>query len=212
MFTSSFECDGEIKLPEFSGIRVLMMPFYLEDIKGSLPELLKPWINVIKAMRVGISGMAFITIDELDVPRGKRHRRPGLHVDGWTYDGECGMWGGGGGGQWGNGGWVTVASRNGCAAYRQEFRGVPAEYGNCDHLRDQLQKRETLKPRHMYRMQPMTVHETIPSPGGPRQFARLSLPSELGCWPISCTPNPFGIAPRRIGPARPIAFTNYTPR
>lgn len=103
---------GNIVLPGFSGIRILMMPFWLEDVAGTLPDFLSGWERSIQEL-VDLapcqSGVAYLTIDEAVVQAGTTHRRPGLHVDGWRDDSEgleCsgGGWGspsGSSGGFWG---------------------------------------------------------------------------------------------------------------
>lgn len=214
-FYSKYDSAGAVRLPAFKGTRILMMPIYLDDILGSLPKDLRKWTDVVDAMNPeGKEGVAYLTIDERFVRRNQSHRRPGLHVDGWNEDGNCGTWGGGGG-AWGDNGWATVASVEGCAAWQQEFQGAPAEFGDCDHMRSQLDpaRRVVLQSGHIYMMKKMTVHETLPQvQTGRRQFVRLSMPSGSG-WPESCTPNPRGIKPfGAIVSARPSVFTQYQPR
>jgi hypothetical protein len=206
--------SNKVALPAFSGVRVLMMPIVLEDIRHSLPEAIRQWADVIEAMKESgkqSSGVAYLTIDERIVPEGYCHRRPGLHVDGWTDDGG-GAWGGGG--MWGKRGFAVVASREGCAAYDQDFYGQPKQYGDCDHLRHECKDncREVLAANRIYCLSQLAVHESIPQRNpGPRQFARLSFPSGAG-WFQSCTPNPLGVLPTGpILPARPQSFTNYEP-
>jgi hypothetical protein len=211
-FHSEFEIVGGVKLPTFRGTRILMMPLHLDDIFFSLPSNLRQWTPIIKAMKSNNEGTAYLTIDERYVRRGLRHRRPGLHVDGWNDKVlDSGVWGGG---NYGSRGWATVASHTGCAVWNQSFEGEPKQWGDCSHLQEQCDPlRETrLRPSTIYRMGRLAVHETLPMhQSGYRQFVRLSMPSKGG-WPISCTPNPRGIKPDAeiIGP-RPTEFTRYVP-
>lgn len=198
------------------------MPFHLHDIAGTLPENLQGYGSALDVMRRAVGptqreGVAYLTVDERQIERGASQRRPGLHVDGWHRDGQQATFGGGG--MWGGGGWgrlgmVMASTHIGAVAYVQDFDGEPAEYGDCEHLRSQIDPdaKVTLYPGMAYGCGSLTVHESIPSPETcARQFLRLSLPSNAG-WPASCTPNPLGIQPGGpILPARPSAYTNYQP-
>jgi hypothetical protein len=206
-----------IEFPKPVGIRVLLMPFRFEDVQGTLP--FRHWDSLVQQMIDASeysSGVGFLTIDESHVIEGTSHRRPGLHVDGWPKDGaklrtgetlKGAPWGGGGWGKWGM---LMASNLYGCNAYTGEFEGEPAEYGDCEHLRDQCSQHMELEPNILYRCGPLTVHESIPSKVSEyRQFIRLSMPSKAA-WPESCTPNPFGIQPEGpIAKARPRVFTDY---
>ena len=118
MFISIIEDCGSVSFPEFSSTRVMMMPFLLEDIRGTVH--LKAYRSLLIQILVAANkqgyekGIAYLTIDEAIVVKGETHRRPGIHVDGLcpTETGKScaassGGWGGGGGG-WGgglSGGW-----------------------------------------------------------------------------------------------------------
>lgn len=213
-FYSEVREMGQIRLPPPHGIRVLMMPFLLEDIEHSLPDFLMEWKETLKILAAGSmlsDGTAYLTIDERQVGVGQHHRRPGLHVDGWTEEGVPGSWGGGG---WGRRGWITVSSHRGCIAWAQQFQGTPRAYGEVEHLREQCKAeyRVILKAYHVYKMSDLAVHETVAQERKvQRQFIRLSLPSQAG-WPISCTPNPRGIKPTGpLFPPRLREFTGYQP-
>lgn len=210
---SSFEKVDSIQFPEFRGIRALMMPIVLDDLRAALPEDMQPWRDVIKTMAAGRSGIGYLTIDEMEVGAGQRHRRPGLHVDGWSDDSDTGIWGGGGG--WGSCGFLMAANISGCAAWAQEITGEPKRYGDCEHLRAELNpdKRTILSPLTIYSMGSLCIHETLPMQSeSRRQFIRLSLPSNAA-WPSSNTPNPKGIRPTGgIDSPRPRQFTEYKPQ
>ena len=204
---------GPIALPPFSATRILMMPFDLADVSASLPPSLKAWIPLLVSMRecsLVRDGIAYVTIDEREVPTGVSHRRPGLHVDGWRDDIGAGIWGGA---TWGGGAGMFVATnRLGSRAWDQAFHGEPSQFGDCEHLRAQCldDAERPLWPNRVYWLGSLTVHESLPvDKPMRRQFIRLSLPSR-GAWPISCTPNPLGVQPPHgTCQARPAAFTNY---
>lgn len=213
-WTSELLNRGTVTLPDYSGVRVLMMPFHLHDPKGSLPESLQPWVKALRTM-VAVSpcqkGTGYLTIDEATVQSGRTHRRPGLHVDGWAGDaGDSGVWSYGGG--WGarEGGMVMATNILGSVAYEQNFDGEPKAYGDCEHLRSQCGESTPLVPGVIWWLSALTVHESIPhNTTVPRQFIRISMPSNAG-WPASNTANPLGILP--TGPVwseRPAAFTRY---
>jgi len=209
------KAGGSLELPKATGIRILMMPFWMADIT-SVP--FPAWHKLIETM-VEFSeiyqGTGYLTIDEGMVQKNKIHRRPGLHVDGWSKDGTGelypgGMWGGGG--VWGgkDNGMLMISNMYGCNIYPGLFQGEPKEFGDCEHLRDQIQQTHLCGLNTIYRCGSMTVHESMPSMAdGIRQFVRLSTPSEAA-WPSSCTPNPLGVLPAGpiVGP-RPQGFTNY---
>ena len=208
---------GLCVFPEFAGIRVLMMPFSVQDPARTLPAYMRGYVPMVEQMRaagrVG-TGLAYLTIDEREVPAGACHRRPGLHVDGWRDDIGMGVWGGSNwAGGFGGYGMLMAASHVGAVAWAQEFNGEPATFGDCEGLRYQCcsKNRCILEAGRIYHCGPMTVHESIPAAADMRrQFVRLSLPSD-GEWPVSCTPNPLGIMPARTAAPRPAAFTDYAP-
>lgn len=205
MILSIVEDMGPIQLPEFSGIRWMMMPFRLEDVQGTVPD--PKWHDTIaRLIQFGgcETGVAYLTIDEAEVLPGETHRRPGLHVDGVGPDGRLGGWGGGGGGGgWGTGGMVVAASHTGCRAWTGEIAGWPGPNGDCEHMRSELREvaSMSLLGGRVYRLNPTAVHEAIAlEQATRRQFVRLSLPSEAP-WYEGYTPNPTGVQP--TGPIHP---------
>lgn len=212
-FTSNIEDFGAIALPGFTGVRVMMQPFDLADVRGSLPNL-PQWHGAIEAMRERSSvkdGIAYLTIDEAEVKAGECHRRPGLHVDGVGPDGYVGGWGGGGG-SWGRNGMIVAASHVGCRGWAQVFAGAPGPDGDCSHLSQQARAEAcvTMAAKRMYWCGPLALHESIPlSSAARRQFVRLSMPSTAP-WYEGYTPSPVGIMP--TGPIMPRrAGMNYRP-
>ena len=193
--------------PEFSGKRIMMMPFHAHDVDGSLPGEFNAYKPLLPAMIVRATAhvvfpsdaTAYLTIDEMDLVPGKIQRKPGLHVDG-MYQGElAGAWGGGGGG-WGScGNGMLLASNTDdlCTMWTGEFQGVPVGDGDCEHLRDQLPNMEaySLQAGDVIWADGLMVHESHPATSATRrQFVRVSLPNNAP-WFVGYTENPLGIVP-----------------
>ncbi len=140
MFKSEMTHMQSVRLPEFSGLRIMMMPFHLHDTQHSIVKnSIGKWLTVVEHIcsRAGVDGVGYLTIDEALVPSWETHRRPGLHVDGIGEDGGPGGYGGGGG-YAGRDGMYMVASEFGCVGYVQEFEGAPLADGDCAHLQDEI--------------------------------------------------------------------------
>lgn len=212
-FTSEIKKFGVAKLPPYAGIRIMMMPYRIDDPDGTLPSRLSPWFDTLLHMgMLSDPGVGYLTIDESLVRAGETQRRPGLHVDGVGPDGGIGGWGGGGGG-WGSSGMTMVSSHVGCVAYDQAFSGYPRPNGDCSHLEDQLDEEyETvLQANTVYWCSPLAVHRSLPMELDTyRQFCRVSFPSDAP-WYEGYTPNPRGVMP--TGPIHPrrVEFMNYRP-
>ena len=187
-FKSDVTEVGRVEFPAYQGTRVMMMPFHLHDVAGTLPNELARWRDFVGAL-VGRGqarrGTAYLTLDEAAVARG-----------------EAGGWGGGGGG-WGSKGMLMASTREGCAAWDQAFEGWPGPDGDCAHLVDQLRDDAcvVLRPGVVYSCGPMTVHQALPmGEDCHRSFARVSMPSGAP-WYEGYTENPTGVRP--TGPIHP---------
>lgn len=203
-FDSVFEEVGEVRLPEFSGLRVMMLPVVLGDV-GSLPDFVSVYQTVFVAM-CGVErserhagSVGYLTIDEKVVPPRSSHRQAGPHVDG-MFRGGPGAWGGGlsGGSRetLGNG-MLTVSSPAGCRAWNQRFEGWPGPDGEVDHLMGQARDEcaTLLDAGGLYWVDGLCIHESVPfEEATSRRFVRLSLPSE-GPWFEGYTANPLGVLP-----------------
>jgi hypothetical protein len=205
MFISTYRKvwnHSPVEFPEFTGIRVMMMPVLLGHLDG-VPGLYRPLVTrlyeVMEARHIGQVG--YLTIDEKELQPAESLRRSGLHVDGY-YHGRCGAWGGGGG--WGSvgNGMLTVSSTAHCRAYLGHIDGEPGPEGECDHL-TMPNDGELFAPGEVYWLDGACVHESVPvSKQTKRQFVRLSMPSN-GPWFEGYTENPTGIMPsNEILPAR----------
>ncbi len=195
---------GRINLPPWTGIRVMMMPFDMQDVR-TLPNSLGLWRGVVRVMceLADQEGVGYLTIDEADVKAGTTHRRPGMHVDGVGPDGKVGGWGGGGG--YGKNGMMMVSSHVGCRAWDVDITGWagPKSDGDCSHVSQYLRDKDSLimKPNRAYWCGPMMVHEAIPmKENTKRSFVRVSYPSNAP-WYEGYTVNPLGVQP--TGPIHP---------
>lgn len=206
---------GPFTFPTFSKVRVMMMPFRLDD-QDSIPVQIGHWAESLFGLlqwaipAQSRKGVGYLTIDEAWLEAGETHRRPGLHVDGVGEDGKAGGWGGGGGG-YAASGMIVAASCAGAHVYPHEVQGWPQPNGDCAHLATQCgsKGRVVMRPNVAYWMSGMTMHEAVPvAERGPRQFLRVSMPSDAP-WHEGYTENPLGIKPTGpIAPAR-TAFMNY---
>lgn len=215
MFKSELKDFGPIEpFPTFAGVRIMMMPFLLEDV-ATIPDAFGQWRRTVGELLqptlVPRSGTAYLTIDEALVKAGETHRRPGLHVDGIGPEGKEAAYGGGGG--YGSWGMITAASVAGCNAFVGDFEGYPGSNGDCTHLGPESaeKRRVLLQAGRAYWLGPMTVHESFPMRRDThRQFVRISMPSEAP-WYEGYTENPLGIKP--TGPIHPprTQFMGYRP-
>jgi len=195
MFVSEFRKVGDLKLPPYSGTRVMMLPIVIGDC-ASIPDFLShyrwtAWRLAHMADPEHLGKVGYLTIDEKHVLAGTTHRRAGMHVDGGKDRG------------WGGGGWagkdtgmLTISSHVGCRAWAQTFDGEVGDEGDCEGLFDELQSSGTLlAPGTVYWLGGLCVHESLAQPSDvKRQFVRLSLPSEAP-WYEGYTENPLGVLP-----------------
>jgi hypothetical protein len=215
MMLSEIRRVGALRFPVFSGIRIMMMPFRIEDPIGTVPDALEMWrpaVYELCRMSPAKRGVGYLTIDEAFVPTGRTHRRPGLHVDGIGPDGKCGGWGGGGGG-WGARGMLVAASHVGCRGWSQMFHGHAGPNGDSEHLRWECDPASEIimQAGEVYWCGPTAVHESLPMKVDVRrQFVRLSMPSDAP-WYDGYTRNPLGVEP--TGPIHPARseFMAYRP-
>lgn len=190
MIKSKFSKLEQICLPSFTGVRVQMMPLDFSN-PDLVPDNLKHYIPTIKTL-ISLSdyneGVGYITIDEKFVRCGETHRRPGLHVDDYS-------WGGGNdsGTVWGSKGMLLVSNVKGCKAYSQNIVGRPGLDGDCEHLSNQLKEEnsEILEPNIVYWLDGKCIHESLPMEfDSYRQFIRLSNPNNCP-WYKGYTENPY---------------------
>lgn len=192
--------------PEFSGIRVMMMPFYMSDL-STIPDFLfryKPLLakmlqNAPEFVKDFVGATAYLTIDEMHVKGGAIQRNAGVHVDGMYNNTLAGAWGGNGGG-WGScsNGMLLVSNTDDlCQYWTGTVQGTPVGDGDCSHLEDQLSSLEHsfMKAGEVVWADGLLVHESLPTKSDvSRQFVRISLPNNAP-WFVGYTENPLGIKP-----------------
>lgn len=199
MFESKIEKKGAVQFPEFTGTRIMMMPFHLHDPEVSLPDSLSWWrksLTEILSLHSTGEGIGYLTLDEAEVPAGETHRRPGLHVDGIGPHGTRGAWSPA---KWAskNGGMLVAASHVGCRGWDQHFEGHAGSNGDCAHLTSLCRKEAEIimEAGSVYWCNSLAVHEALPMPQiTRRQFIRISMPSDAP-WYEGYTENPLGIKP-----------------
>lgn len=139
-------------------------------------------------------GIAYVTIDELEVKCGETHRRGGKHTDGNYLFG----WGGGGSG-WltgengrvlprekhiqqycsDGGGMLIVSSYEGCDGWNGEYNGEPNQGGNCDHIDVSGLEKFTMEKNVIYWGNSTFIHESLPMDRDiKRQLIRITLPAD----------------------------------
>lgn len=101
----------QIKFPEYSGIRCLMMP-YVQGEALSVPDKYAPYREIVSSLFFRKGDIGFLTIDESPVQAGKPHRGKrakfgrALHTEaGRNPDTSLYRWGGG---NWGGNESVTL--------------------------------------------------------------------------------------------------------
>lgn len=84
MIISNVQQRSSVSFPEFTGERVYMREFSLDQ---GLPADLRRWQPTVDSMLDGVkaTGPVFIMIDQAVVVASNPHRRPGLHVDGYWH-------------------------------------------------------------------------------------------------------------------------------
>lgn len=189
-FDSIIASMGSIHLPDFAGVRVMMMPFLWEAPEETLPDSMRQWRRPLREIcaHSSVTGVGYLTIDEAAVKSGETHRRPGLHVDG------MGAYGGGG---YAKSGMFVGASRMAARGWHKIFEGAPGEDGDCAHLGSQCSRKEAtyFLGGKLYYCSPFCVHEALPlTQDVERTFLRVSMPSDAP-WHEGYTPNPLGIMP-----------------
>lgn len=196
-----------IDFPRFTGRRLMMLPFDVEDPDSLHPAQVGGYAPIVFALLAQVEhrpGVGYLTIDEGLVEAGTTQRRPGLHVDG------CGAYGGGGG--YAREGMILAASCDPPLLYDVEAAAPSAE-GDCEHERGRLGTPLDMRAGEAWWCASHCVHESQPmsqpmSQTGPRQFLRISLPSDAAFhWPY--TPNIMGVQPPTApGPDRAL-FMRY---
>jgi len=177
MNVSTVTRGAPVSFPEFTGERVYMRRF---ERGAPLPDDLARWQETVDSMLVGVEsdGPCFLMIDQMYVPSGKYHRRPGLHVDWYWHDilqahgspGHRPVPGHQPRPQPKHGperkaheAVVLAASSLGCRAYRGAFEGRPLDDGDAAHIDVSGLEVVDMAPRRAWICDAgSTLHETLP--------------------------------------------------
>ena len=116
---------GRVLLPEFTGKRIMMMPFLIEDLTTLSLSQVGGWRDTVQEILKGstVRGIGYLTVDETIVEKETTHRRPGLHVDGYKLSSY------GGSVSYGGGSNPYVSPYAAPAPYAAPSQYVPAPYG-----------------------------------------------------------------------------------
>jgi hypothetical protein len=208
--------DAPIVFPPPSDANVNMMPFRLDDPEGSLPEALRQYAPLIRALPVQAptppGHIAYLTVAESFVPAGGCQRRPGMHVERpaagcvagdvtWVERlHESYGWGGGSVSVSATGTRVdgiymasTVADTCTVWPYLVEIADA---HGGVEYLRGKMISGRSLKAGELVWITDRTPHEATPQPAaGYRQFFRVVV-GRIGVWySRHNTANPLGVLP-----------------
>lgn len=193
MDQSTIVQGAPVSFPEFTGERVYMRRF---ERGALLPADLARWQATVDAMLVGVEsdGPVFVMIDQMHVPAGTHHRRPGLHVD-WYWHDILQAHGSPGHAPYppGHGprpqpqhkpptnpqreAIVLAASTLGCRAYRGAFSGRPLDDGDAAHIDVSGLEAVDMSPDCAWICDAgATLHETLPEARGAlRTVVRLNV-------------------------------------
>jgi hypothetical protein len=200
---------GNIKFPDINSdnlININMMPFILQDI-NSLPDYLKDYFPLVYKSCANISPqikerIAYLTIHESFVEKGKTQRRPGLHTDRSKISIENQVnlpgtihWGGGPLGGIIIGSNLANTTKIYDCIVKDEIIG---KHGSLEHVRELITKEKFIlnKESELILISDHTPHEALPmTKSGYRQFFRLVF-GKVDVWYTQhSTPNPLGIVP-----------------
>ena len=199
---------GMSTFPRFKGININMMPFILNDLT-TLPTKFRTYDNMIKKCmglvtnhRKDKNCVAYLTITETKVEKGKTQRRPGLHVEKpHSIPIKINMFDSMFGGSFMDGG-IFMASNldSTCRIWNAQVESHAIGWeGDVEYLRDHLddvcrqntshtprcratKSRILTKANHVYWITDKTPHEAVPlSSSRKRQFFRLVV-GPLSTW------------------------------
>ncbi len=177
-----FSIMGKVTFPSFSGLQCNMLPFIMGN-KNSLPEEYQPYWSLIqscKVPKIELGKVGYLTISESYVEKGSSQRRPGIHVEKHPSS----RWSGGG---WGGGnsrgsGLYMASSLGKTCRIWDCYVEMPGHMGNCEHLRDQLNKATYLEANILIWLTDGCPHESLPQEeSGIRQYIRV-VTSHVDLW------------------------------
>ena len=186
----NFEKMNKIIFPEYTGIKVNMMPI-LMGIDDSIPKDLHKYLPLINNCKFDKESTVYLSIHESIVEQGKTQRRVGIHTDGTSAN----SWGGGGWGGSSKNKGIYIASTDGrCKVWDCSTTNVDGHGGVLHSLDDIISS--DMEENVLYWMTDRTPHESLPSlTTSVRQWFRL-VSSDIGVWfSEHSTHNPMGVKP-----------------
>jgi hypothetical protein len=179
---------GTVTFPEYSGIRIRMMP-YIQGDPDSIPDDYAPYRPIVASTYLAKGDIGFLTIDESPVSKGKPHRGDrakfgrALHTEaGRRPDSGKFAWGGGG---WGSKVNVTLdrdvqvlLANNldgSCALWDAEHfdTSIDGDIGDQAHLYP-YEDAILMQAGELHRIGILTPHESMPVQSSfDRQFLRI---------------------------------------
>lgn len=176
-----------IKFPEFTGIRCLMMPYIQGEVE-SLPEEYRSYGDIIKNLVFKKGDVGFLTIDESEAVAGNPHRGArakhgrALHTEAGRHPDSSYQWGGY---QWGGENRVTLdpdveillanSLDDSCALWDTTHYDTTLD-GDIGHLANQYpyDKAVLMKAGEVHKIGILTPHESLSVKKNVfRQFLRI---------------------------------------
>lgn len=180
--------EQDIRFPEFSGLRCLMMP-YVQGEPSSVPNEYRSYATILRDVFVRRGDVGYLTIDESVAVAGRPHRgdraktRRALHTEAGRIPGRIYCWGDGGG--WGRRHRVTLdrdvqillanSIDDTCATWDSVHEDTSLD-GDIGHAADMYPMRDAtmLKAGEVHRIGILTPHESLPvQETCRRQFLRI---------------------------------------
>lgn len=184
------EIVNTIKFPEYTGIRCMMMP-YIQGDSNSLPDIYKPYADIIDNSYLQKGQIGWLTIDEGYVNAGKSQRGynstgidRNVHIEVGIQRGAF-CWGGSGTGTWGRSHKVTLERytdvlianniSDTCRIWDKHESRQTADGDLSEYIQDYPTDTGILmKEGELVKMSIFTPHECIPQKeSGYRQFIRI---------------------------------------
>ncbi len=184
-----FKKLNKLQFPEYTGIKVNMMPIIMGDA-NSIPTYLHQYIDMINSCKFKKGDIVYLSIHESIVEKGDTQRRTGIHTDATKTNGWGGPWG-----SIEEDKGIYMASTDGrCKIWNCLFFDVDDHGGIISQLDAD---NELMEENTMYWLGDRTPHESLPAVStGQRQWFRLVSPA-IGIWfSKHNTPNPLGVLPK----------------
>tara|TARA_R110001583_G_scaffold88876_3_gene230003 strand:- start:1498 stop:2109 length:612 start_codon:yes stop_codon:yes gene_type:complete len=198
----------QIQFPEFSGIRVLMMPFIQGDPSSVPADIRKNYSDILSSTFLTKGDVGFLTIDESRATKGNPHRGDrskygrALHTEAGVLPDKMYAWGGGGTCGWSGRPNVTLDADvqillannvdNSCAVWNATHANTSADGDIGDFAHDYpMESAIMMKAGEVHQIGILTPHESLPVAADvDRQFLRIMSSGVYGREPYF-TRNPL---------------------